>query len=524
MCKEMRRMIEQIKNKNYKVAIYIRLSKEDLDRGYDESESIKNQKTLLTEYVEELGDKYELTNIYVDQGFTGTNFNRPGFQKMINDIKLGKINMVITKDLSRLGRDYIETGEYIEKWFPEHNIRYISVTDGIDTFVTNNGNNDIAPFKSILNDMYSKDLSKKIRTALHTMQKQGKWVGGKTALGYKKDPNNKNKLIIYEPEAKIVRIIFNMALDGNNVGKIRDYLNEHKIPTANQLRYNKLTFWENKTVKNILKNEVYIGNTVQNKRSRISYKNMKLKSNPKEEWNIVTKTHEPIIDEEIFNKIQKMIIVQKYSRNEKKHDFLLDGLLFCYECKHKIGVRGRENGYMFMICNNYRRNSKLGLCTSHGFSYDALESVVLQYIKKLFQYININEIEYNIKTYEAKKDYKKILCKIETEIKLINDNIDKIYIDKLNRKISEEMYVRLFEKLKSKISEKENEYIQIKNEKENNTYNNPEKIKNLLNEFLKIEKPTQELMKVIISKIEIHQNKQIDIYLNFKKPKENCLL
>lgn len=119
---------------------------------------------------------------------------------------------------------------------------------------------------------------------------------------------------------------------------------------------------------------------------------------------------------------------------------------------------------------------------------------------------------------------KKILCKIETEIKLINDNIDKIYIDKLNRKISEEMYVRLFEKLKSKISEKENEYIQIKNEKENNTYNNPEKIKNLLNEFLKIEKPTQELMKVIISKIEIHQNKQIDIYLNFKKPKENCLL
>ena len=128
-------MLEQIKNKIYKVAIYIRLSKEDLDRGYDESESIKNQKTLLTEYVEELGDKYELTNIYVDQGFTGTNFNRPGFQKMINDIKLGKINMVITKDLSRLGRDYIETGEYIEKWFPEHNIRYISVTDGIEIMI-----------------------------------------------------------------------------------------------------------------------------------------------------------------------------------------------------------------------------------------------------------------------------------------------------------------------------------------------------------------------------------------------------
>ena len=205
-------MLEQIEKNIYKVAIYIRLSKEDVDRGYDESESIKNQRTLLIKYVENLGRNYKLIDIYIDQGFTGTNFNRPGFQRMIKDIELEKINMVITKDLSRLGRDYIETGEYIEKWFPEKNVRYVSVTDGIDTFANNNGNNDIAPFKSILNDMYSKDLSKKIRTALHTMQKEGKWVGGRTALGYMKDPNNKNKLIICEPEEKIVKTIFNMAI------------------------------------------------------------------------------------------------------------------------------------------------------------------------------------------------------------------------------------------------------------------------------------------------------------------------
>lgn len=205
-------MLETIKTVVYKIAIYIRLSKEDVDRGYNESESIKNQRTLLTEYVEKLGWEYELIDIYIDQGYTGTNFNRPDFQRMIRDIENGKINMVVTKDLSRLGRDYIETGEYIEKWFPENNVRYVSVTDGIDTFETSNGNNDIAPFKSILNDMYSKDLSKKIRTALHTMQKQGKWVGGKTALGYMKDPNNKNKLIICEQEAEIVKTIFNMAV------------------------------------------------------------------------------------------------------------------------------------------------------------------------------------------------------------------------------------------------------------------------------------------------------------------------
>ena len=204
-------MLEAIKTVIYKVAIYIRLSKEDVDKGYDESESITNQKSLLTEYVKNLGWEYELVDIYIDPGYTGTNFNRPDFQRMIRDIENGKVNMVITKDLSRLGRDYIETGEYIEKWFPEHEVRYVSVTDGIDTFATNNGNNDIAPFKSILNDMYSKDLSKKIRTALHTMQKQGKWVGGKTALGYVKDSNDKNKLMICEPEAEIVRTIFYKA-------------------------------------------------------------------------------------------------------------------------------------------------------------------------------------------------------------------------------------------------------------------------------------------------------------------------
>ena len=160
---------------------------------------------------------------------------------MKQDIELGKVNMVITKDLSRLGRDYIETGEYIEKWFPEHDVRYVSVTDGIDTFAINNGNNDIAPFKTILNDMYSKDLSKKIRTALHTMQKQGK-----------------NKLVICEEEAKIVRTIFDMAASGKTIGNIRDFLNKNNIPTASMIRYNRATFWENKAIKNILTNEVYL--------------------------------------------------------------------------------------------------------------------------------------------------------------------------------------------------------------------------------------------------------------------------
>lgn len=520
-------MLEEITRTIYNVAIYIRLSKEDVDKGFDESESITNQKSLLTEYVKNLGWEYNVIDLYIDPGYTGTNFNRPDFQRMIRDIKLGKVNMVITKDLSRLGRDYIETGEYIEKWFPEHEVRYVSVTDGIDTFQTNNGNNDIAPFKSILNDMYSKDLSKKIRTALYTMQKQGKWVGGKTAIGYMKDPNDKNHLIVCEPEAEIVKTIFNMALTGNDVGVIKNYLNDNKIPTANQLRYNKPTFWENKTVKNILGNEVYIGTTVQNKRSRISYKNRKLKPNPKQQWVRVENTHEPIIAPKIFSAVQKMIIVQQYNRNEKKHKFLLDGLLFCYECKHKIGVRGKKNGYMFMICNNYRRNSKLGLCTSHGFSYGTLEKMVLQCIRNLFLSIDAKKVELNIKNSRTKYDYTKMLKSLEAEIKMLNDNIDKMYVDKLNNKISEEMYERLFNKIINEIKQKEKDYNELKNEKEVSNQDDSKEIEKIVKEFLKLENPTPEIMKVIINRIEIHQDKQIDIIFNFKKLNNffnnNCL-
>ena len=510
-------MLEKIKRTIYKVAIYIRLSKEDMDKGYDESESITNQKALLIEYVEKLGWEYELVDIYIDPGYTGTNFNRPDFKRMIRDIELGKINMVITKDLSRLGRDYIETGEYIEKWFPENNVRYVSVTDNIDTFATNNGNNDIAPFKSILNDMYSKDLSKKIKTALHTMQKQGKWVGGKTPLGYMKDPKDKNHLVICEEEAKIVKTIFGMAISGNNVGEIRDYLNNNNIPTTNQIRYNKATFWENKTVKLILQNKVYVGVTIQNKRSRISYKNRKLRANPEEQWQIVENTHKPIIDKNVFDRVQKIVIVQNYNRNEKKNTFLLDGLLFCYECKHKIGVRGKKNGNYYMVCNNYRRNSKLKLCTSHGFSYSNLEETIINYIKNLFKKIDSEKVELEVKNGMTKYDYRKILKKLRNEIKLINNNIDQMYVDKLNNKISEEMYERLLKKFKNEIGEKENEYLEIKQQKEESKQDNTEKIKSVIQEFLSLNNPTSEIMKVIINRIEIHQDKQVDLYFNFKQ-------
>lgn len=425
--------------------------------------------------------------------------------------------MVVTKDLSRLGRDYIETGEYIEKWFPEKNVRYISVNDGIDTFATNNGNNDIAPFKSILNDMYSKDLSKKVRTALHTMQSQGKWVGAKTALGYQKDANDKNKLVICEAEAKIVKYIFDMAYCGIGIGEIKNYLNLNNIPTTNRLRYGQETYWSNRAIKRILTNQVYIGVTVQNKRSRINYKNRKLRANPKEQWYVVENTHPAIIDKNQFEAIQRMKVAQSYERIEKKNHFLFDGLMICYECKHKIGVKKGKGNRFDMICNNYRKNSKLNICTSHGFNYKQLENVVLEYIKKLFLKVNQEKIQLNMTNCNIKKDYKKLQEKVKNEILALDNNLDKMYLDQLNQKISSQMYERLSEKLQNEKQQKEQEYLELEELKNNSGEEKEEEIKKIIDEFLKLEEPTEELMRILIHKIEVHQDKRIDITFNFRK-------
>lgn len=337
-------------------------------------------------------------------------------------------------------------------------------------------------------------------------------------FGYIQDKDDKNHLVICEEEAKIIKIIFKMAKAGNQIGVIRDYLNDNNIPTASSLRYNKSTFWSNKTIKNILSHEIYTGVTVQNKRSRISYKNRKMRENPKEQWYVVENTHEAIIDKKTFDAVQKMVIIQKYERHEKKNYTLLDGLLYCYECGHKIGIkRDTRNNKFFTICNNYRRNSKLKLCTCHGFNYEYLENKVLKYIRDLFQDIDRKKIELNIKNRKTVYDCKKLLGNIEREIDLIKNNIDKMYMDKLEGKISEEICDRVLNKYNEQIKEKQRQYEEIKQNKKDLEEDNSKDIEKVVKDFLNLEEPNPELMKVIINKIKIHQNKQIDIYFNFKR-------
>ena len=422
------------------VGLYIRLSREDDDKTL-ESESIINQKSLLTQYVKE--NNLRLVDIYIDDGYSGTNFDRPEFKRMIDDILKGKINMVITKDMSRLGRDYIGTGELIEKFFPTHGVRYIAVTDNIDTYL-DNSNNDIAPFKAIMNDMYAKDISKKIKSSLRAKQKEGKWVGGRTPFGYKQDPNDKNKLVIFEEQAVVVRRIFDMCLEGLSFYKIALRLTDEKVKTPAEyysfewknnyhLNYG---LWHAKTIRDILTNRMYIGDLVQNKRNKVNYKVKKIIKNNPENYIVVENTHEPIIEKEIFYEVQKRI-PKNVGRNEKKRTHLLDGLLYCGDCGHRISVtsRRKKDNRCYTICNYYRTYMKYHVCTTHSNNYDVLEKIILNTLKELcLNYIdkkNIKEETLKNINNDNKQSIKKEISILENEINNINSNLDNIYLDKL---------------------------------------------------------------------------------------------
>lgn len=316
----------------WKVAIYARLSREDeKDEKYKgQSESIENQIKYLKSIITTKG--WVLVDIYKDDGYTGTNFDRPDFKRMLDDIDNGKINLVITKDLSRLGRDYIETGRYIEKIFPSKNIRYIAVNDNIDTFDKRNSNNDMTPFKAVINDMYAKDTSNKVRSTILTKAIAGECIKAFLPYGYKKDNTNKNKVLVDENVAENVKLIFKLYKSGKSKTEIAKKFNELEITTP--LKYKQETTnyynpnsnvtykWNSTVINKILRNPIYVGDLVQLKYNKVNYKIKKIAKVPKEEQIIILNNHEAIIDRNTFNTVQEMLNKQtnewNYS-NRKKH-------------------------------------------------------------------------------------------------------------------------------------------------------------------------------------------------------------
>ena len=373
-------------------ALYARLSLDDGNVG--ESMSIQSQKAILTRKAEELGI-YNY-RFYVDDGYSGTNFNRPSFQQMIADIEAGKVTCVITKDLSRLGRNYLESGAYIEVFFPKHQVRYIAVNDGVDS--ANSGEMDITPFKNILNEFYSRDVSKKVKSGKYIRASQGKFMGTHAPFGYQKDPEDKNHLLVDEETAPIVRQIFLWALEGHGPNFIRRRLEEQKVPCPtwwNRERgfRNVRTKWEKKdpvngrymwdfsVIKDILMNPVYTG-AIASQKKDYRFKIGTIGEKKPQDWIVVEERHEPIVDRKSFDIVQDKLKSRQRSRQTGEIS-LFAGLLKCGECGKSLTIRYTNDKHPKQIysCKTYNAYGKQH-CTQHRVEYETLYRLVLNKIRE----------------------------------------------------------------------------------------------------------------------------------------------
>ena len=538
--------ISNQKTKSFRVGLYIRLSREDGDK--EESSSVTNQREILKRYVSEQ-ENFFIVKEYVDDGYTGTNFDRPGFKRMIEDIEAGIIDTVITKDLSRLGRERLGVGHYTEIYFPEHNVRYIALLDNIDTYF-DAGMNDMAPFKGVINDMYVRDISKKIRSSLIERKKAGNFLGVTAPYGYEKDSNNKFHLVINEKEAEIVKRVFRLYLEGNGLTRIAQILTKDGVPVPGESRNIGKTrktalysSWKQTTIRRILDNRVYLGELVQFKRRKINYKSKRRITVPEEERYICKGTHEAIIDEESFNAVQNILKKNK-SFKGTKHDYLFKGLLFCSECGARLNVTysnyalKKYGEYRYTtICYSYSRLYS-DICTRHSNSIPELEEVLIKHIKEVCsRYINENLQDELINMAKKQKQLElkqisneKRLETLEQKISDIGLYIKNLYMDKVKGVVSENDYISLvadFTKDKDNLIKEKEELIKIINNQKPQI-NETAKIERLAKDFLSLERPTKQLLNELIEKITISENKEINIYfkfneLNEKNKKENSI-
>lgn len=512
------------RKEEFRVASYIRLSHEDGDK--QESESVGNQRDIINRYIQE--NHLQFVEEYVDDGVSGTTFDRPAFNRLIADIEIGKVNMIVTKDFSRLGREYIQLGHYLEVYFPEHNVRYVALNDGIDTF-TNGSWNELTPFRAIINDSYAKDISKKVRSVLKEKQKKGEYMCTVAPYGYKKDTAQKNHLVIDENVVYHVKKIFNMYLQGNSVYAIKEYLNAQGIqaPSGYAKKLPEMTKWNTVTLQKMLQNKVYIGHTVANKRVKLSYKTKKRVEVSEDQYIVTENTHEAIIDPEDFEKVQ-FLLKHKKMNQQTKHDYLFRGLIRCKTCHAclEVGAKLKRNGKLlsdpipYITC----RNSKRGLCPAQHLNYNKFEEDVLRYLREFFKlYGNQNKLQESYRRYEEGKNgmlikQKKELNDVQIQINAIMGQVDLLYKDRLRGIITEEDFLRYRQVIHNQKAVLESRKQEMKQVLEREGDLKDESfMQQVIEEFLRIDKPSKRVLFQLIEKIEIDENKNVCICLAFKK-------
>lgn len=517
--------------KSILAADYLRLSREDGDKL--ESDSIRNQRSLLQDFVSKHSE-LSLIEEYVDDGYSGANFERPAFQRMMENVRNHKINCIIVKDLSRLGRNYIETGRYLEKIFPVLGVRFIAVNDHYDSADTkNDADQIIVPFKNLINDAYCRDISMKIRSQLEIKRKKGEFTGSYASYGYAKDPVDKNHLVIDEYAAEIVRFIFNMKMDGYSADRIAMKLNEMGVLTPMEykrscgfnytcgFRSYKDAKWCATSVLRILKNELYVGTMVQGKTRKINYKVKACMDVRPEDWVRVEGTHEPIVSREIFECVQNLMKLDTRTSPEEEMIYIFSGLLRCGDCGqnmvHRV-VKKKGKQYRYYHCSTYK--NKEG-CTSHNISDAKLQKVVLEAIQKqiallvqadaiMAQIENIPQQQFGVKLLDSQ------IRTLNAEVQKYKDLRNNLYQDMVDGIITREEYRDIKQTFTRKMERAEESIRELETKKrrllsnEMRTQKWVEEFKNCRN----IESLDRKVTVMLIKRIVIYSSDRIEIHFN----------
>ena len=505
-------------------ALYARLSKDDDLVG--DSNSIVHQKEILAKYAKEHG----FTNIefYVDDGFSGTNFNRPDFQRMMADAEEGKISTVIVKDMSRFGRDYIMVGYYTEIYFSNLDIRFIAINDNVDSNIQTE--NDLTPFKNVFNEWYARDTSKKIRAVFKAKGNSGKHLTTNPPFGYKKDPNDKDKWIIDEEAAATVRRIFQMYVDGYRISEIGHKLTEEKVETPMLYYLNRgiktnarseyPEIWDSMSIKYILDQTAYAGHTVNFQTAVKSYKTKKQIRLPKEDWIIYRNTQEPIIDEKTFETVQQMRKVKR-ARTKYNEPNMFSGLLYCSDCGNHLTIQrvARNRKMDNFSCATYRKKKK-GLCSCHRILVSDLEAIVKEDLQKVCEYVFLHEKEFTDEYLSgSKKETEKFQAKTKAELKRLSERqeeigriIRKLYEDNVNGRITDERFDFLAKSYDDEGNDLKTKIQELKNALASSVQNEEKlsKFLKVVKSYTEIEELTPEILNSFIEKIYIGETEKYD--------------
>lgn len=523
-------------NRN-RAVLYLRLSKEDVDKlkAGDDSASIKNQRLLLMDYA--LEHDFQVVNVYSDDDESGLYDDRPDFEKMMTDAKLGQFDIIIAKTQARFTRNMEHVEKYLHHDLPNMGIRFIGVVDGTDT--ANTANKKSRQINGLVNEWYCEDLSNNIRSSFKAKMRDGQFLGSSCPYGYKKDPKNHNHLIIDEYAAMVVRKIFNLYLAGYGKMKIGSILSSEGIliPTRykrevlgvnyhNSKVLDTTTTWSYQTIHTILNNQTYIGNLVQNRMNTLSYKDKKKKILPKSEWIIVEDTHEPIIDRDTFNKVQELQKVKTRSVNSDENQGLFSGLLFCADCKHAMArnyARRGKRGFIGYVCKTYKTHGKQ-FCISHKIDNCDLEYAVLSSIKeearKILSEEDIDELQKTEQFTDMIKFLELQLSGIEVQLEKLEKFKKKTYQNLLEELITKHEYTQYIAEYDSKIVElgKQKKLLEEQMESQAELDNQYDEWVEAFKNYINIEELTRDVVVELIDKIEVNGDGSINIYYRFSNP------